>query len=497
MAKNAYLAIDLGAESGRAIVGVVTDGNLELHDVHRFRHLARQLPSGLHWDLMGLWGNILDGVTAAVEWASKHDLTLTSLGVDTWGVDYAVIGNSGNLLELPHCYRDERNGDAFEKAVDKVGRDAIYDATGIQLLALNTLYQVLAQHEAEPDVLPLADKLLFIPDLLHYFFTGKATCEATIASTSQMTDARTGQWNFEFLQKLGLPTQMLGEIVPPGSTVGTLLPHVAATTGASTNLRVVAPASHDTASAIAAVPADSDTNWCYVSSGTWSLMGAELAEPCVTPEARAANFTNEGGVDGTTRFLKNLIGLWPVQECRRAFEKAGNPIEYAELTQLAADAEPFRTLLDLNHAPFMSPGDMPEKIAEFARSTNQPVPEEPGQFVRACLESLALLYRRTLEELEAVVGSCFDVMHIVGGGGRNELLNQMTANAIGRPAIVGPEEATAAGNVLVQAIAAGQLADLNELRQVVRTSFSPKTYQPQDTSDWDTAAARFEQLCST
>ena len=496
MAKMAYLAIDLGAESGRAIVGIVDEGQLTLHDVHRFRHLARQLPSGLHWDLMGLWGNILDGVRCAVEWAEEHDMTLTSLGVDTWGVDYAVIGKSGDLLALPHCYRDERNNVAFEEAVEAVGSEALYDATGIQLLALNTLYQVLAQHHAEPDVLPQADKLLFMPDLLHYFFTGKATCEATIASTSQMTDARTGGWNLDLLTKLNLPTQMLGEIVPPGSTVGKLLPHVAAATGASPDLQVVAPASHDTASAVAAVPADANTNWCYVSSGTWSLMGAELAEPCLTAEARAANFTNEGGVDGTIRFLKNLIGLWPVQECRRAFEQSGNTLDYAELTQAAADVEPFRTLIDLNYPPLMSPGEMPEKIAEFARNTSQPEPTTPGQLVRCCLESLALHYRRTLEELESVIDRRFDVMHVVGGGGRNKLLNQMTANAIGRPAIVGPEEATAAGNVLVQAIAAGQIADLSELRQVVRTSFSPKTYEPQDTADWNAAAERFSELCN-
>ncbi len=496
MTTGAYLAIDLGAESGRAIVGVLDDGVLALQDVFRFRHLARQLPGGLHWDLTGLWGNILEGVSCAVEWAEYHDAELTSLGVDTWGVDYAVIGKSGDLLAMPHCYRDERNNPAFEKACEAVGKDAIYDATGIQLLALNTLYQVLAQQAAEPELLPLADKLLFMPDLINYFFTGRATCESTIASTSQMTDARTGEWNLEFLAKLGLPTQMLGEIVPPGTVLGPIEPHIAATTGASEELHVVAPASHDTASAIAAVPAEPGTSWCYISSGTWSLMGAELDEPCVTPEARAANFTNEGGIDDTTRFLKNLIGLWPVQECRRAFEQSGKPMEYAQLTKAAAEAEPFRTLIDLNHPPLMSPGEMPEKIAEYARETNQPEPTTPGEFVRCCLESLALLYRRTLEELEAVLDERFDIVHVVGGGGRNELLNQMTANATGRRTVVGPEEATAAGNVLVQAIAAGQLENLAELRQVVRTSFAPKSYQPRETEAWNSAAERFAELCA-
>jgi len=496
MPKSGYIAIDLGAESGRTIVGILADGHLALEEVHRFRHLARELPSGLHWDLMGLWGNILDGVRCAVDWAIDHDVSLVSLGVDTWGVDYAVIGRSGDLLALPHCYRDERNSVAFQRAIEAVGAEAIYDATGIQLLALNTLYQVLAQHQAEPELLRLADKLLFMPDLLHYFFTGRATCESTIASTSQMTDARTGNWNRDLLAKFGLPTQMLGEIVPPGSSIGELLPHVAAATGADANLKVSAPASHDTASAVAAVPADLGSNWCYVSSGTWSLMGAELSEPCVTAAARAANFTNEGGVDGTIRFLKNLIGLWPVQECRRALEKTGKSLDYAELTAAAGESEPFRTLLDLNYPPLMSPGEMPEKIAQYARDTDQPEPITPGQLVRCCLESLTLLYRRTLQELEDVLQRRFDVMHVVGGGGRNTLLNQMTANAIGRPVIVGPEEATAAGNVLVQAIAAGQIADLDGLRQVVRDSFSPQTYQPQDIADWDAAAARFEQLCA-
>ncbi|REJ94535.1 MAG: rhamnulokinase [Planctomycetota bacterium] len=494
MAGNAYIAIDLGAESGRTIVGLVDRGRLHLAEIHRFRHLARQLPSGLHWDLMGLWGNILEGVACAVDWADSQGQTLTSLGVDTWGVDYALLGQSGELLAMPHCYRDERNNVAFDRAVEAVGAETLYDATGIQLLPLNTLFQVLAQHAAEPELLTRAQQLLFMPDLLHYFFTGRTTCEATIASTSQMTDARTGTWNLDLLAKLALPTQMLQDIVPPGTNVGTILPHVAAATGASEQLQVVAPASHDTASAIAAVPAEVGTSWAYISSGTWSLMGAELPGPCVTPAARAANFTNEGGVDGTIRFLKNLIGLWPVQECRRALENSGQTLDYAALTAAAADAEPFRTLLDLNYPPLMSPGEMPRKIADFARASGQPEPESAGQLVRCCLESLALLYRRTLDELEAVLERKFDVLHVVGGGGRNELLNQFTANAVGRPVVVGPEEATAAGNVLVQAMAAGQIANLAELRKVVRTSFEPKRYEPEDTDAWSAAAARFAEI---
>jgi len=494
MPAKAYLAIDLGAESGRTIVGVLDDERLTLHEAHRFFHLPCRLPSGLHWDLTGLWSEVLEGARKAVAWAQDQGLSLTSIGVDTWGVDYALLGRSGELLGLPHAYRDERNGPAFEKTIASLGREALYQATGIQFLIFNTLFQLVAARDADPELVARADKLLFMPDLLHYFFTGRAVVESSIASTSQMTDPRTGRWATGLLEELGLPTRMLGPIVPSGTPLGPLLPTVAAEIGVGDEVQVITPAAHDTASAVAAVPAGSSPGWCYLSSGTWSLIGVELERPCINDAAREVPFTNEGGLGGTIRFLKNINGLWLVQECRRHFEKQGVDCGYDELAERAATAEPFRTLVDTTYEPFASAGDMPDKIADFARSTRQAVPDDVGQFVRCCLESLALTYRHTLGQLEQVLDRRFDVLHIVGGGGRNGLLNQMTADAIGRRVVVGPYEATAVGNLLVQALGAGDVSDRAHIRRIVANTFEPEAYEPRDTPSWDRAYDRFVGL---
>jgi len=494
MVASAYLAIDLGAESGRAIVGVLDEGKLALHELHRFDNPPRRLPTGLHWDLTGLWANVLEGTRKACAWTRARGVRLASVGVDTWGVDYALIGRSGELLGLPHCYRDPRNVPAFEKTLATIGREALYEATGVQLMALNTLYQLVAQHDAEPGMLAQADKLLLMPDLMHYFFTGRPVVEASIASTSQMIDPRTGAWATDVLERLGLPTQMLGQIVPAATNLGPLLPEIAADVGADDRLRVIVPAAHDTASAVAAVPADPSTDWCYISSGTWAPLGAEVDQPCITAEGRDALFANEGGIGGTIRFLRNITGMWLVEECRRELESRGIESGYDHLIASATSARRFRTLVDPEHAPFGSPGDMPEKIAAFARNTNQPEPEDSGQLVRCCLESLALSYRRTLNQLEQVLGRSFDVLHIVGGGGKNRLLNQMAADALGRRVVVGPYEATATGNVLVQAVGAGDVADRSELRCIVADSVALETNDPQRTRDWDDAYGRFMEL---
>jgi len=473
----------------------VLDGDrLTLHELRRFVHGPQRLPSGLHWDLTGLWKEALAATRLAVAWARERQLPLVSLGVDTWGVDYGLLGRSGELLGLPHAYRDERNTSAFENTLARLGRESIYRATGIQFMPLNTLYQLVAQHESEPDLVARADRLLFMPDLLHYFFTGRMSVEASIASTSQMMDPRTGDWAWALLQELGLPTHMLGPIVPAGTPIGGLLPHVAADTGADEGLRVITPAAHDTASAVAAIPADEGTNWCYLSSGTWSLLGAELDHPCLSDAAREVPFTNEAGVGGTIRFLKNITGLWLVQECRRQLARDDPRHDYDDLMRAAAKAESFRTLLDTDHAPFAAPGRMPEKIAAFARATGQPEPRDVGELIRCCLESLALAYRRALDLLERVLGRRFDILHIVGGGGRNELLNQMTAAATGRKVVVGPYEATAAGNILVQAMDTGTVRDRAHLRRIVSASFSPATYEPRNVAAWDKAYARYEVL---
>ena len=495
MAKQGYLAFDLGAESGRLMLVSLADGKLEMEQLHRFPNGAQRLPSGLHWNVTGLWGHMLDGLAAAQRVGSERGIGFASLGVDTWGVDFGLLGRSGQLLGVPFSHRDERHPDAMRAACQKLGAKRLYDATGIQIMPINSLFQLYAQAQAEPSVLEAADRLLFTPDLLHYLFTGERVNEATIASTSQLVDPWKGTWATDLLRDLGVATGFLegAEIVPAGTHVGELREAVAEAAG-GLRVPVTTTACHDTASAVAAVPASSETSWAYLSSGTWSLMGAELAEPLVNDDARNAAFTNERGVGGRIRFLKNICGLWLVQECRRSFAQAGRDRDYGELTELAGQAPAFRTLLNPEHEPFLAPGRMPEKIQEHARATGQPVPEEPGELVRACLESLALMYRHTLVQLEALLGKRFDVLHVVGGGGQNELLNQLTADAIGRPVIVGPYEATSVGNALTQALGRGELASLDELRAVVRNTFEPIRYEPRNHAAASEQFDRFEQL---
>ncbi len=491
---RAYIAIDLGAESGRVIVGVLVDGRLRLEEVHRFTHEPVWLPTGLHWNVTGIWREVVSGLRHAASWASQNKVELVSVGVDTWGVDWTLVDKAGELVGLPHAYRDPRNGAAYDEVVGRLGAERIYQTTGIQFMALNTLYSLYAQMLADPGALAAAERLLFMPDLLHFWLSGNFAVEATIASTSQMVDCHTGDWAREMLGELGLPAQILGPISPPGTIVGTLRPALAADTGLPTGLQVIAPGAHDTASAVAAVPAVEGTTWCYLSSGTWSLLGAELSEPCVSSGAQAAMFTNELGVCGTTRFLKNIPGLWLVQESRRDLARQGQEFDYAELTRLAGQAEPFRTLVDPAHDSFQVPGEMLRKIADFARATHQPAPDSPGQFVRACLESLALAYRDKLGTLESILNRRFDVLHVVGGGGKNGLLCQMTADATGRRVVVGPYEATASGNALVQALAMGDIGSLAELRQIVARSSELTTFEPKHVESWQVAHQRFCRL---
>jgi rhamnulokinase len=494
----ARVAIDLGAESGRVIVGVLSGGRMRLEEVHRFGHVPVWLPTGLHWDITGTWREIVAGLRKAVAWARANGCDIQSIGVDAWGVDWALVDKSGELVGLPHAYRDPRNPAAFERVLGQLGAERIYRATGIQLMAINSLFSLYAERLASPEAFAAADRLLFLPDLFHYWLSGNRTTEATIASTSQMVDCHTGDWSREMLAELGLPTQILGPIVPPGTVVGTLRAKIAGEIGlddaAAANVQVITPAAHDTASAVAAVPAGAGANWCYLSSGTWSLLGAELAKPCVSEAAQEAMFTNELGIGGTTRFLKNIPGLWLVQECRRELGRRGQDADYAELAREAAASKAFRTLANPLDASFQTPGDILAKIAEVTRATGQPIPESAGEFVRCCLESLAFTYRDKLAVMEKILGRKFDVIHVVGGGGKNALLAQMTADATGRRVVVGPYEATALGNVLVQSMAAGEVADLGELRQIVGRSVDLVTYAPADGGGWNAAYPRFQSL---
>lgn len=494
MSSHAHLALDLGAESGRAILGVLKDERLTLHELHRFANVPQQLDTGSHWDLDALWDNVKESVRRANSFVTENDLKFVSVGVDSWGCDYGLIDADGAVIEPPHCYRDERNVAAYTKTIDAIGKNALYEATGVQFMRFNTLYQLVAARDANPDIIVRADKLLFIADLIHYFLTGSAFVESTLASTSQMIDPRSGLWASSVVEAAGLSTHMLGEIVPATTNLGSLRDELAFELGVKDSLSVIAPAAHDTGSAVAAVPADENSDWCYISNGTWSPLGAELNKPVLTDKARQASFTNEGGVAGTIRFLKNITGLWLVQQCRRDFAESGSVFDYDDLTKLATQAEPLRTIVDPAHGPFAVPGGMLEKIGQFAISTKQPAPNGPGEYVRCCLESLALACRYTLDLLEEVLERHFDVVHVVGGGARNLLLNQMIASATGRKVVVGPIESAAVGNVLVQAMGSGAITDLSHLRRIVSLSFEPQTYQPQDSNTWEEAYKRFCDL---
>lgn len=488
MSESQFLAFDLGAESGRALIGTLRGQQLTLEDRHRFPNPNGRFNGHLHWNLQSQWESLKTGLRNA------GSGPLRGIGVDTWGVDFGLVGAGGEILGQPYHYRDNRTDGMMEKLFQRVPREKVFDATGVQFMQLNSLYQLFAMQQANSSALSAAETLLFMPDLFNFLFTGVRKSEFSIATTSQFYDPRKQTWATELLTALDLPTRILPETVPSGTIIGPLRRDVADECGIKGDVPVIAPATHDTGSAVAAVPASEGTSWCYISSGTWSLMGVEIDTPLINEKALRYNYTNEGGVGGTIRFLKNIMGLWLVQECRRQWEKEGKTFDYIELTKLAGQAKGLQSLVNPDHQPFLSPGEMPSKIAAFCSSTKQTAPNSPGEFVRACLDSLALTYRRTLEGLEDLLGKRIDVIHIVGGGCQNELLNQMTADACGRTVVAGPVEATAIGNILVQAMAVGEIKSLSDARQVVRASFPVKTYEPNDTKAWDTAYQTFRKL---
>lgn len=478
-----YLAIDLGASSGRAVLGTVAGARLELREIHRFPNSPVRMLDRLYWDVPGL----LREIKAALGRCGGGS-TLAGIGIDTWGVDFGLLGRGGDLLDLPRHYRDARNRGMMERAFERVPRDELYARTGIQFLPFNTLFQLLAVAASPTRWLDLADRLLLMPDLLTYWLTGVAEAERSISSTSQMVNARTRTWDAELLARLGLPARILPPIRETGTVAGPLLPEVAEEVGLPA-VPVIRTAAHDTAAAVAAVPAQGD-DWAYISCGTWSLVGVELPAPLITPEALAANFTNEAGVGGTIRFLRNVAGLWLVQECQRTWEAAGQPASFAQLAELASAAAPRAAFIDPDDPRFADPGDMPRRIQDACAARGQPVPQTPGQIVRCILDSLALRHRTVLQQIEQLTGRRVRTVHLVGGGVQNELLCQLTADAAGRPVVAGPVEATAAGNILVQALAHGHVRSLAEIRQVVARSAALKHYEPRDTAGWDEAAAR-------
>ncbi len=503
MAKTSnYLALDLGAESGRGLLGRFDGERLELEELHRFPNGPVRMLDTIYWDLPRLFEELK---TALRKGAAGGELD--GVGVDTWGVDFGLIGRGDTLMGNPVHYRDARTDGMLEAAFERVPRERIYEITGLQFLPFNTVYQLLALARAKSPHLECAETMLMMPDLFGWLLTGRRAGERTDASTTQLLDPNRGAWSDELCRDLGIPRAILPDLIEPGSELGPIRRSVVDELGLARPVTVIAPATHDTASAVAAVPAkaaaaltsasplpSSPPDWCYLSSGTWSLLGVEVPRPVITAETMRYNFTNEGGVAGTIRLLKNIMGLWLVQESRRTWARAGREWSYEELTARAQVAPPFSALIDPDDTSFLAPGDMPARLSAYCTRTGQTLPTDEGAIVRCCLESLALKYRWAIDRLEAMLGTTIRTIHVVGGGAKNALLCQFTADACARPVHAGPIEATAIGNILMQALGRGRLGSIAELRAVVARSFPVTIYEPRDTAAWTDAAGRFAPL---
>jgi rhamnulokinase len=481
-----YLAFDFGAESGRAILAQFHGGGLNTREIRRFKNEAVEYGGSLHWDVARLWWEVRQTL------CDLGETRLAGIGVDTWGVDYALLGERGELLQNPYHYRDTRTAGMMQEVFRKVPREEIYDSTGIQFMPINTLYQLFAAVRHTPSLLKAAQHLVTIPDLFNYWLTGKVVCEFTNATTTQLVNPLTRTWAKDLIERLELPNHLWSEIVEPGTCLGHLLPRIAPVS-ALAETPVIAPATHDTGSAVAAVCAREGA--AFLSSGTWSLLGTELDAPLITPEALRLNFTNEGGVNGTTRLLKNVMGLWILQRCRELWAVHTQNYDHLELMDLAAREDPFHSLVDPDHESFLRPGDMPAAIAGFCERTHQPAPKGPAGFVRTILESLAFKYRVVLASLETLTGKRVQQIRIIGGGSKNRLLNQFTADATGRTVVAGPAEATALGNVAIQMLATGAVDSLSEIRALIDRSYPPEIFEPRDPEKWDREAHRFEHYC--
>jgi len=488
MSTNHYLAIDLGAESGRVILGTLSGGRVAIEEIHRFPNGPIQVLGSMRWDLLRLF----DEIKAGLRKVAARGVPIASLSTDSWGVDYVLLAGSEPLLSAPYHYRDARTDGLMPKAFKKVPAAKIFSETGIQFMPINTLYQFIADRKQRPELQKFAGQFLTIADYINYLLCGQRKIEVSLASTTQMYDPRKRKWSQPLIKGFGFPRRIFPPIVPSGTKLGVLLPELEAETGLK-QLQVVASCSHDTGAAVAAVPAEGQ-DWAYLSSGTWSLLGIESPQPIITEKSLEHNFTNEVGYGNSIRFLKNISGLWVVQECRREWAKAGQEYSYEQLTRLAEEAAPLQRFINPAAERFGKPGGMPEKVAAYCRETGQTPPQNPGEMVRCALESLAMLYDKTAKEIATVTGHTIARLHIVGGGTKNTLLNQMAANATQLPVLTGPVEATAIGNILIQALALGHLPSLAALRQVVRDSFPVTAYQPKDASAWQAAKERFQKL---
>jgi rhamnulokinase len=494
MAEKAYVAVDLGASSGRHVAGLFDGQRLRLVESHRFENGPVSAAGRLYWDVLHQWQHVCEGLRKT---ADQFRGQIGTIGLDTWGVDFGLLGRGDELLGNPYNYRDARTQGMLEHAFAIVPREEIFAATGVQFMGINTLYQLLAMRVSGSPLLDQATSLLMIPDLFNWLLTGVKVNELTDATTSQCFDPRSGNWAFGMLERLGIPTGMFGRIAQPGETLGPLRRALSVELGLP-DAKVVLPGTHDTASAVLSVPAaggvQAQPDWCYISSGTWSLMGVEIPRPVLDDRCLARNFTNEGGVGGTTRLLKNVAGLWLVQECRRIWNLRGAKHSWDDLNRLSAAATPLVSLIDPDSADFLAPADMPEAIRNYCRRTGQPVPAHEGAMLRTAIDSLALRYRQVLGWLEELTGGRIETIHIVGGGSQNRQLCQAAADACNRRVVAGPVEATAIGNVLMQAIAARDVGSIADARSIVGVSFGVEEYRPRERGRWDEAYERFLAL---
>ena len=488
MEKHIFLAFDLGATSGRSILGTVADGKVEIKELTRFPNAVTELHGKYYWNLMGLYQALREGLVAC----NKEGIVPESIGIDTWGVDVVPIGEDGSILSMPRAYRDPYTVGMPERFFEKVSREKVYEKTGIQIMNFNTLYQIFAGMETDYVPMKQAKYLLFMPDALAYMLTGEKVCEYTISSTSQILDPRTKDFDKELLEAAGVDASVFSKPVFPGTVVGTLTDALAQYSRLG-KVNVVSVAGHDTASAVAAVPA-LDENFAYLSSGTWSLMGIESKEPVITPETYELNYTNEGGVEGTTRFLKNICGMWILEQCRKEWTLSGKDYSYPEIVEMAMSATPFKSFIQPDDPSFANPPSMLEAINAFCERTGQEKPENDAQVIRLIFESLALRYRQVLEDLDRIATHPIERLHIIGGGSKNRLLNQLTANAIGRKVIAGPSEATAIGNVMIQAMAAGVVSSLQEMRSIIHASVETEEFAPELVAEWEEAYQKFVTL---
>ncbi len=486
------LAIDLGASGGRIILGSFDGRTLHLEEMHRFENGPVTILNTLYWDVLRLYGDIQQGIRKAVTDLKGKGEIVATLGVDTWGVDFGLLNEQGHLLTNPVHYRDQRTQGMMEKVFQIIPRREIYQQTGIQFLLFNTLFQLAAMKFAQDPLLNQAKTLLMMPDLFRYFLTGEKAVEQTITSTTQLLDPYTGEWCSSLINQLNLPSTIFPSIIQPTTRVGKILNTVANEVGQS-DIQVIASASHDTASAAAAVPVQKE-KYAYISCGTWSCMGTELKSPVVNDISLKYNFTNEGGMNKTILFLTNIMGLWLLQELRREWSKQGKQLSWDTITQKAASAKSLACFIDPDDLGFLAPGDMSTRICNYCRDHGLPIPEDEGALARCIMESLVFKYRYVLERMETVLGYPFEVIHIIGGGVQNELLCQWTSNVTNRLVITGPVEATAIGNLACQLIAQGEVGSLSEARQLIIHSFPVKTYEPRDTEVWNSKYIKFKNL---